>query len=87
MDGPGTGGPTAAPTCVVCEGPLGKKPARGCCQTCWRKFRAAGLDLPPPSKPGPRARDPLQSALDRLSPAQRLRALAHLAEITTTDPR
>ena len=41
-------------------------------------LRAAGIELPPPSKPGPRARDPLHSALDRLSPAVRLRALAYL---------
>lgn len=77
-------GPTAAPpVCRICEGLLGAKPARGCCQTCWRKFRAAGIELPPPSKPGPRARDPLHSALDRLSPSQRLKALAYLSERAT----
>jgi hypothetical protein len=79
----GSSGPTAAPACRICEGALGAKPARGCCQTCWRKFRAAGIELPPPSKPGPRARDPLHSALDRLSPAVRLRALAYLTERAT----
>lgn len=76
----------SVPACVVCDGPLGTRPGRGACQTCWRKFRAAGLRLPDPRKPGPRAGDPLHEALACLAASQRSKAIAYLGELVAREP-
>lgn len=77
----------ARPACAICGRPVGRRVRRGCCQACDRKFREHGLPMPPASAPGPRARDPLLYVIDRMTEAQRTKALIYLGQLAAREPK
>jgi hypothetical protein len=89
--------PEPRPPCVVCGRAGTRRRRRLACITCVRKFKDTGNPLPPearPSRPGPARgslppappRDPLLWLLDRMTAAQRDKALAYLGELAARGP-